>query len=128
LWFPPVDIPLGDGRVGSPPVLVIVASFSRLISGVKLPSRTTPDLLAGMWSLLSGQLEAVPHRLIDDEVNGRQQRQSETRRLRQHIGLVQGGEPEQPQGVRVDPVILLEQAINEDEFNDAVRQEKEDDE
>ncbi|TFB54187.1 IS21 family transposase [Cryobacterium tagatosivorans] len=70
LWFPPVDFPLGDGRVGSPPVLVIVASFSRLISGVMLPSRTTPDLLAGMWSLLSGQLEAVPHRLIWDNEAG----------------------------------------------------------
>lgn len=47
LWFPPTEIPLGDGRVGSPPVLVIVASCSRFITAVMLPSRTTPDLLAG---------------------------------------------------------------------------------
>jgi hypothetical protein len=70
LWFPPVGIPLGDGRVGSPPVLVIVASFSRFITAVMLPSRTSPDLLAGMWSLLSGQLQAVPHRLIWDNEAG----------------------------------------------------------
>lgn len=59
LWFPPVDIPLGDGRFGSPPVLVIVASFSRFITAVMLPSRTTPDLLAGMWSLISGQQSRI---------------------------------------------------------------------
>ena len=45
LWFPPTDIPLGGGRTGSPPVLVIVASYSRFITAVMLPSRTTPDLL-----------------------------------------------------------------------------------
>jgi hypothetical protein len=61
LWFPPVDIPLGDGRFGSPPVLVVVASSSRFITAVMLPSRTTPDLLAGLWSLLCDQLDAVPH-------------------------------------------------------------------
>ncbi len=70
LWFPPADIPLGDGQVGSPPVLVMVASFSRFITAVMLPSRTTPDLLAGMWFLLSGQLGAIPHRLIWDNESG----------------------------------------------------------
>ena len=70
LWFPPVDIPLGGGRVGSPPVLVIVASYSRFITAVMLPSRTTADLLAGMWLLLSEQLQAVPRRLIWDNEAG----------------------------------------------------------
>lgn len=70
LWFPPASIPLGDGQVGSPPVLVMVASFSRFITAVMLPSRTTPDLLAGMWCLLSKQLGAVPHRLIWDNESG----------------------------------------------------------
>ena len=65
-----MDIPLGDGRFGSPPVLVIVASFSRFITALMLPSRTTPDQLAGMWSLISGQLEAVPRRLIWDNEAG----------------------------------------------------------
>lgn len=70
LWFPPVDIPLGGGQFASSPVLVIVASFSRFITALMLPSRTTPDLLAGMWSLLSGQLGAIPHRLIWDNESG----------------------------------------------------------
>jgi hypothetical protein len=29
LWFPPVDIPLGAGQLGRPPVLVMVAGYSR---------------------------------------------------------------------------------------------------
>ena len=70
LWFPPVDIPLGDGQIGRPPVLVIVGSYSRFITAIMLPSRTTPDLLAGMWVLLSQQLQAVPHRLIWDNEAG----------------------------------------------------------
>lgn len=48
LWFPPVKIPLGGGQFGSSPVLVIVSSYSRFITAVMLPSRTTPDLLGGM--------------------------------------------------------------------------------
>lgn len=70
LWFPPARIPLGPERVGCPPVLVIVASFSRLITARMLPSRMTPDLLLGMWSLLSGQLGAVPRRLVWDNEAG----------------------------------------------------------
>jgi hypothetical protein len=62
LLFPPVDIPLGDGQVGRPPVLVIVGSYSRFITAVMLPSRTTAILLAGMWVLLSQQLQGIPHR------------------------------------------------------------------
>lgn len=60
LWFPPVKVPLGAGQYGSPPVLVIVASYARFITAMMLPSRTTSDLLAGMWELVSGQLGAVP--------------------------------------------------------------------
>jgi hypothetical protein len=70
LWFPPVAVPLGHGQVGSPPVLVMVASFSRFITGWMLPSRQTPDLLAGLWSLLGGQLRAVPRRLVWDNETG----------------------------------------------------------
>jgi len=70
LWFPPVDIPLGDGQQGRPPVLVIVGSYSRFITAMMLPSRTTPDLLAGTWELLSKQLQGVPHRLIWDNEAG----------------------------------------------------------
>ena len=70
LWFPPAPVPLGSGQVGSPPVLVMVPSFSRFITARMLPSRTTPDLLAGMWSLLSEQLGAVPKRLVWDNESG----------------------------------------------------------
>lgn len=70
LWFPPAPVPLGAGQVGSPPVLVVVASFSRFVTAQMLPSRTTPDLLAGMWSVLSEQLGAVPKRLLWDNETG----------------------------------------------------------
>lgn len=69
LWFPPVRIPLGHGQVGSPPVLVMVSSFSRFITATMIPSRTTADLLAGHWRLLSG-LGAVPGRLVWDNEAG----------------------------------------------------------
>ena len=39
LWFPPVDIPLGHGQVGRPPVLVMVSGYSRVMDAVLLPSR-----------------------------------------------------------------------------------------
>jgi transposase len=70
LWFPPAIIPLPGGRTSPPPVLVMVASFSRTICAMMIPTRTTPDLLAGMWSLLSGQLGAIPRRLIWDNEAG----------------------------------------------------------
>ena len=78
LWFPPARIPLGANLVGSPPVLVLVPAFSRFVTARMLPTRTTPDLLAGMWSLLSGQLGAVPKRLLWDEAGiGRRGRLAE---------------------------------------------------
>jgi transposase len=52
LWFPPKRIPLEDGTTGLLPVLVLVAAFSRFITARMLPSRQTPDLLLGMWSLI----------------------------------------------------------------------------
>jgi hypothetical protein len=70
LWFPPVRVPLGAGQSGSPPVLVMVASYSRFITGRMLPTRHTADLLAGMWLLLGEQLGAVPRRLVWDNEAG----------------------------------------------------------
>lgn len=43
LWFPPADVPLGAGQVGRPPVLVMVAGYSRRIGAVLLPSRQAPS-------------------------------------------------------------------------------------
>lgn len=70
LWFPAPRIPVGDGSLVMLPVLVMVSSFSKFITAVMIPSRTTADLLAGMWVLLSQQLGAVPRRLIWDNETG----------------------------------------------------------
>ena len=70
LWFPEPRIPVGAGVLVVLPVLVMVASFSKFITAVMIPSRTTADLLSGMWALLSGQLGAVPRRLIWDNETG----------------------------------------------------------
>jgi transposase len=65
LWFPPVEVPLGHGQAGRPPVLVMVSGYSRVIGAVMLPSRQAPDLIAGHWLLL-GRLGAVPRALVWD--------------------------------------------------------------
>jgi transposase len=69
LWFPPERLPLEDGTTAVLPVLVIVAAHSRFITGRMLPSRQTPDLLLGTWSLLN-VLGRVPRRLVWDNEAG----------------------------------------------------------
>ena len=66
LWFPPVDIPLGFGQVGRPPVLVMAAGYSRMLFATMIPSRQAADLIAGHWLLLSEHLKAVPRELVWD--------------------------------------------------------------
>lgn len=53
LWFPPVDVPFGFWHAGRPPVLVMVTGYSRMIAAVMIPTRQSPDLLAGHWELIS---------------------------------------------------------------------------
>jgi transposase len=65
LWFPPVDVPLGFGQTGRPPVLVMVCGYSRVMTARMIPSRQAPDLLAGHWSLITG-LGRVPRKLVWD--------------------------------------------------------------
>ncbi|GAA3561246.1 hypothetical protein GCM10022222_51260 [Amycolatopsis ultiminotia] len=60
-----MDIPLGFGQVGRPPVLVLVSGYSRVITAVMLPSRRAEDVLAGHWRLLSGW-GRVPKALVWD--------------------------------------------------------------
>ncbi|URD45719.1 IS21 family transposase (plasmid) [Pseudomonas sp. BYT-5] len=69
LWFPPKKIPLEDGTKMLLPVLVITAAHSRFILGRMIPTRTTADLLLGMWMLLQ-LLGGVPRRLIWDNETG----------------------------------------------------------
>ncbi|MEY9988477.1 transposase [Streptomyces sp. V4I8] len=65
LWFPPSAIPLGFGQTGCPPVLVMVAGYSRWIMARMLPSKAAADPIAGHWRLLTG-LGAVPKALVWD--------------------------------------------------------------
>jgi len=65
LWFPPADVPVGFGHVDSPPVLVMVSGYSRMIFAAMIPSRQAPDLIAGHWSLLQ-VMGAVPKELVWD--------------------------------------------------------------
>jgi len=70
LWFPGRVVPLPpDVGPADPPVLTMVAAFSGFIMALLLPSRTTGDLLAGMWQLLSG-LGGVPKTLVWDNEPG----------------------------------------------------------
>jgi transposase len=65
LWFPPADVPLGFGQTGRPPVLVIVAGYSRVIAARMLPTRQAADLVTGHWDLLCAW-GAVPKALVWD--------------------------------------------------------------
>lgn len=47
LWFPPVPVPLGFGQVDSPPVLVMVAGYSRWLAAKAIPTRNAEDLVLG---------------------------------------------------------------------------------
>ena len=65
LWFPPVDVPIGAGQLARPPVLVMVAGYSRVITARMLPTRTAEDLFAGLWTLLCGW-GRIPRTLVWD--------------------------------------------------------------
>jgi len=69
LWFPHEPLPLGHGQDGMPPVLVMTSTFSGFIQARMLPTRTTSDLLSGMWSLIK-DAGAVPTRLVWDNETG----------------------------------------------------------
>ena len=69
LWFPPQRVPLEDGSRVLLPVLVITLAHSRFMLARAIPTRTTEDLLLGMWELLQ-RLGRVPRRLIWDNESG----------------------------------------------------------
>jgi transposase len=69
LWFPGKVVPVAPKVLADPPVLTMVAAYSGFIMAVLLPSRTTGDLVAGMWRLLEG-LGGVPKMLVWDNESG----------------------------------------------------------
>jgi transposase len=69
LWFPGKVVPVAPRVLADPPVLTMVAAYSGFIMATLLPSRTTGDLVAGMWHLLSG-LGGVPKMLVWDNESG----------------------------------------------------------
>lgn len=70
LWFPPVDIPLGYGQAGRPPVLVMVSGYSRVITARMLPTHTTGDLIDGHWQLLSAWGASMASEQVLDRARG----------------------------------------------------------
>jgi transposase len=69
LWFPEKIVPVWPGVLAAPPILTMTAAWSGFIMAVLIPTRTTGDLLAGMWRLLAG-LGAVPKMLVWDNESG----------------------------------------------------------
>ncbi|MBP8921663.1 MAG: transposase family protein, partial [Micropruina sp.] len=65
LWFPEVPIPLGFGQEQILPVLAMTLGYSKMTSGVMIPSRKAGDILAGMWKLIAGWGKA-PKQLVWD--------------------------------------------------------------
>jgi transposase len=69
LWFPGKVVPVAPPVLADPPVLTMVAAYSGFVMALLLPSRTTGDLVAGMWELLAG-LGGVPKMLVWDNESG----------------------------------------------------------
>jgi transposase len=68
LWFPPIMLPVGFGRVRKPtqlPVLTMVTGYARWLSAVLIPTRAEANLFAGWWQLIS-TLGTVPRVLVWD--------------------------------------------------------------
>jgi transposase len=65
LWFPPVKIPLGEGQSASPPVIVGVSGYSRIIAARMIPSREAHDILLGHLACLL-DLGGVPRKGVYD--------------------------------------------------------------
>jgi hypothetical protein len=87
LWFPPAVVPVGPGQLLAPPILTMVSAFSRWIMATALPSRTTGDLIAGMWVLLR-LLGGVPNTLVWDNEAGIGQHQRLTVGARSFAGTL----------------------------------------
>jgi transposase len=65
LWFPPARIPLETGEVASPPVVVGLCGYSRVMVGHMIPTREAHDILSGNLTCLEA-LGAVPRKGVYD--------------------------------------------------------------
>lgn len=65
LWFPPADIPLENGEVAKPPVIVGLTGYSRVMVGKMIPTREAHDILSGNLACLEA-LGAVPKKGVYD--------------------------------------------------------------
>ena len=70
LTFAVGGLPDTDGVYRALPVLVMAAAHSRFAAAKVLPTRTTDDLVAGMWHVISNHFQAVPDRLVWDHEAG----------------------------------------------------------
>ena len=87
LWFPAAVVPVGAGQLLAPPVLTMVSAFSRWVMATALPTRTTGDLIAGMWLLIQ-LLGGVPKTLVWDNEAGIGQHQRLTLGARSFAGTL----------------------------------------
>ncbi|MEU6972204.1 IS21 family transposase [Kitasatospora aureofaciens] len=65
LWFPETRVQVAPGQQWVLPVLVMTLGFSRFLTAEMIPTRQGGDILAGMWSLISG-IGRVTHTLVWD--------------------------------------------------------------
>ena len=65
LWFPAVDIPVGQGQRARLPVITGVSGYSRVGVGRMIPSREAPDILGGHLACLL-EFGAVPRSGVYD--------------------------------------------------------------
>ena len=65
LWFPPAKVPLGQAQEASPPVIVGVSGYSRMIAARMIPSRQAHDILCGHLECLV-ELGGVPRSGVYD--------------------------------------------------------------
>lgn len=70
LMFPDDGITNDMGVPAKFPVLVMVSSYSRFMAACVLPTKTTGDLVSGMWMLLHDRFQVVPQHLLWDHESG----------------------------------------------------------
>ncbi|HEY2832653.1 MAG TPA: IS21 family transposase [Sporichthyaceae bacterium] len=89
LWFPPAQVPLGDGQVGVPPVLVLTSGYSQWRAAVMIPTRAAEDLVLGQWAVIQ-QLGGVPRLLVWDNEGGVGRHRGDDPKLTRQFAVLRG--------------------------------------